>query len=101
VALLVYKGTGLVAWLGDARCVLARREKSADGEAAAAQAAGAPSLPKVAEKLNAFAVSKAGNATESLTDIALFLQAGDYLTITATSTNANDVAATIVWIEDI
>jgi hypothetical protein len=49
----------------------------------------------------AFAVSKAGNATESLTDIALFLQAGDYLTITATSTNANDVAATIVWIEDI
>lgn len=58
VALLVYKGTGLVAWLGDARCVLARREKSAEGEAAAAQAAGALSLPKVAEKLNAFAVSK-------------------------------------------
>ena len=49
----------------------------------------------------AFAVSKAGNATESLTDIALFLQAGDYLTITATSANANDVAASIVWIEDI
>lgn len=49
----------------------------------------------------AFAVSKAGNATESLTDIALFLQAGDYLTITATSVNANDVAASIVWIEDI
>ena len=58
VALLVYKGTGLVAWLGDARCVLARREKSADDEAAATQAAGAPSLPKVADKLNAFAVSK-------------------------------------------
>jgi hypothetical protein len=49
----------------------------------------------------AFAVSKAGNATESLTDIALFLQAGDYLTITATSTNASDVAASIVWIEDV
>lgn len=49
----------------------------------------------------AFAVAKTGNSTESLTDIALFLQAGDYLTITATSTNASDVAASIVWIEDI
>ena len=26
---------------------------------------------------------------------------GDYLTITATSTNASDVAASIVWIEDV
>lgn len=49
----------------------------------------------------AFAVAKTGNATESLTDISLFLQAGDYLTITATSANANDVAASIVWIEDV
>jgi hypothetical protein len=49
----------------------------------------------------AFAVGKTGNSTESLTDIALFLQAGDYLTITATSVNASDVAASIVWIEDI
>lgn len=49
----------------------------------------------------AFSVSKTGNSTESLTDVDLFLQAGDYLTITATSVNANDVAATIVWIEDI
>jgi hypothetical protein len=49
----------------------------------------------------AFAVNKNANLTESLTDLALFLQAGDYLTITATSTAANDVAATIVWIEDI
>jgi hypothetical protein len=49
----------------------------------------------------AFAVAKTGNSTESLTDIALFLQAGDYLTITATSTNASDVAASIVWIEDV
>ena len=49
----------------------------------------------------AFAVAKTGNSTESLTDIALFMQAGDYLTVTATSTNANDVAASIVWIEDI
>ena len=49
----------------------------------------------------AFVVNKAANATESLTDIALFLQAGDYLTVTATSASANDVAASIVWIEDI
>jgi len=49
----------------------------------------------------AFSVAKTSNATESLTDIALFLQAGDYLTITATSANANDVTATITWIEDI
>lgn len=48
-----------------------------------------------------FSVSKTGNSTEQLTDIDLFLQAGDYLTITATSVNANDVAASIVWIEDI
>lgn len=48
-----------------------------------------------------FSVSKTGNTTEQLTDIDLFLQAGDYLTITATSVNANDVAASIVWIEDI
>lgn len=49
----------------------------------------------------AFSMAKTANATESLTDISLFLQAGDYLTITATSANANDVAATIVWIEDV
>ncbi len=48
-----------------------------------------------------FSVGKTGNSTESLTDIALFLQAGDYLTITATSVNASDVAASIVWIEDV
>ncbi len=48
-----------------------------------------------------FSVSKTGNSTEQLTDIDLFLQAGDYLTITATSVNANDVAASIVWVEDI
>lgn len=49
----------------------------------------------------AFSVSKTGNATESVTDIDLFLQAGDYLTITATSVNANDVTASIVWVEDV
>ena len=40
-------------------------------------------------------------ALQDKIDIALFMQAGDYLTVTATSTNANDVAASIVWIEDI
>lgn len=49
----------------------------------------------------AFAVNKNGNSTETLTDIDLFLQAGDYLTITATSASANDVGASIVWVEDI
>lgn len=49
----------------------------------------------------AFSVSKTGNATEDVTNIDLFLQAGDYLTITATSANANDVTAAVVWIEDI
>lgn len=49
----------------------------------------------------AFGVSKTGNDTESLTDIALFMQAGDVLTVTALSANANDVSATVVWIEDV
>jgi hypothetical protein len=49
----------------------------------------------------AFSVAKTGNITESVTDLALFLQAGDTLTITATSANASDVSATIVWIEDV
>lgn len=49
----------------------------------------------------AFSVSKTGNITESLTDLDLFLQAGDLLTITALSANANDVTATMVWVEDV
>lgn len=49
----------------------------------------------------AFSVGKTGNTTEDVTNIDLFLQAGDYLTITATSANANDVTASIVWVEDI
>ncbi len=48
-----------------------------------------------------FSVSKTGNATESVADLALFMQAGDTLTITAFSVNASDVSASIVWIEDI
>jgi hypothetical protein len=56
VTLLVYKGVGLVAWLGDARCVLARREKSKDDDTASIATAAPPTF-KHAE-LNAFAVSK-------------------------------------------
>lgn len=49
----------------------------------------------------AFGVAKIGNTTEAITDLALFLQAGDVLTVTALSANANDVTATVVWIEDV
>ena len=49
----------------------------------------------------AFSVGKTGNATEDVTNIDLFLQAGDFLTVTALSANANDVTASIVWIEDV
>jgi len=49
----------------------------------------------------AFSVSKTGNATESVTDLALFMQAGDVLTITAYSANASDISASIIWVEDI
>jgi len=49
----------------------------------------------------AFSVNKTGNTTESVTDLALFMQAGDVVTITAYSVNASDVSASIVWIEDI
>jgi len=46
-------------------------------------------------------VGKTGNLTESVSDLGLFLQAGDTLTITATSANASDVSAAIVWVEDV
>ena len=49
----------------------------------------------------AFSVSKTGNTTESVTDLVLFLQAGDVITVTGTSANASDVTAAIVWIEDV
>jgi hypothetical protein len=52
-------------------------------------------------RVYAFSIGKTGSGTESVTDLALFLQAGDTLTITATSVNASDVSATIVWIEDV
>jgi len=48
-----------------------------------------------------FSVNKTGNTTESVTDLALFMQAGDTLTITAYSVNASDVSASIIWVEDI
>lgn len=49
----------------------------------------------------AFSVGKTENATESVTDLALFMQSGDILTITATSVNASDVSASIIWVEDV
>lgn len=49
----------------------------------------------------AFSVAKTGNSTESVTDLVLFLQAGDVITITGTSANASDVTASLVWIEDV
>jgi serine/threonine protein phosphatase PrpC len=58
VTLLVYKGTGLVAWLGDARCVLARKEKAKEDAAVSLAANNVSSAPKVADKLNAFALTK-------------------------------------------
>ena len=54
-----------------------------------------------------FSVGKDGNSTESLTDLACFLQAGEILTVTAfTATpggggGGSDVSVSIVWIEDI
>lgn len=49
----------------------------------------------------AFSVVKTGGTTESVTDLALFLQVGDVLTITAYSANASDVSASIIWVGDI
>ena len=49
----------------------------------------------------AFSVGKTGNATESVTDLALFMQAGDEITITAYSANGSDISASITWVEDI
>lgn len=48
-----------------------------------------------------FSVQKTGNATESVSDLALYLQAGETLTITAQSVNATDVSASIIWVEDV
>lgn len=52
-------------------------------------------------QIYAFSVGKTSNATESVTDLALFLQAGDTLTITALSGNTSDISASIVWVEDV
>lgn len=49
----------------------------------------------------AFSVAKTGNTTESVTDLVLFMQAGDYITVTGTSANASDVTASLVWVEDV
>lgn len=54
-----------------------------------------------------FSVAKTGNSTESFTDLDLFLQAGDTLTVTGYTQNpgggggGSDVSVSIVWVEDI
>lgn len=49
----------------------------------------------------AFSVGKTSNVTESVSDLAMFLQAGDTLTITALSVNTSDISASVVWVEDV
>lgn len=49
----------------------------------------------------AFSVGKTGNTTESVSDLSLFLQAGDTLTVTALSVNSSDISASVTWVEDI
>ena len=49
----------------------------------------------------AFSAGKTANTTEILSDLVLSLQAGESLTITATSANASDVTVSAVWIEDL
>ena len=47
------------------------------------------------------ALAKSGNSTEDVTDLSLFLQAGDIYTVTAQSTNASDISVALSWAEDI
>lgn len=48
----------------------------------------------------AFSVAKTSSSTESFESLSQFIQAGDVITLTAFSVNANDVSATIAWVED-
>lgn len=52
-------------------------------------------------QIYAFSTSKTGNVTETLTDLDLFIQVGDVVTITAYSANGSDISTSIVWIEDV
>lgn len=49
----------------------------------------------------AFTLAKTGNSTEALSDLSVYLQAGESLTLTALSANNADVAAALVWVEDV
>lgn len=48
-----------------------------------------------------FSIAKTGDLVEVLSDLNLFLQAGEYLTLTAQSANNSDIAASFVWVEDV
>lgn len=52
-------------------------------------------------QIYAFSLAKSGNSTEILSDLAFFIQAGDTLTVTATSANTADVSVSVVWLEDV
>jgi hypothetical protein len=47
-----------------------------------------------------FSLAKSGSSGEDLSDLSLFLQAGESFTITAQSTSASDVSVTLSWGED-
>ena len=49
----------------------------------------------------AFTVAKTGSDSQELGTLNITLQAGEILTITAKSSNANDVSATLAWFEDV
>ena len=48
----------------------------------------------------AFTLAKTGNSTDDLSDLDIVLEAGTIVTVTAFSANANDVTATVTWVED-
>ena len=49
----------------------------------------------------AFTVDKTGSDSQELGTLNITIQAGETLTITAKSANANDVSATLAWFEDV
>ena len=48
----------------------------------------------------AFTLAKTGNSSEDLTDLDMIVDTGSIITVTAYSTRASDVTATITWVEN-
>lgn len=93
VRIRAYKGSTLTA----ARFQAVNAAVSvAESDTAATVFAAAPGV-----EVFAFTVGKVANASENLLGLGIFLQAGEYLTITATSVNASDVDVALAWIEDV